>query len=296
MKNNFAKDKFLSYIIISLLLHIIIIILISFRPNIFEPKSLDEEIIALEILPVANVNNIQTKSTEKPTAEKTEDAKSIKKTYHAETKDEPEEKEGKDKEKIEPEKPSDSPKEMKSETRKPAEPKARVTQKDQPEKKKESKPKQKPKKDTKKSREDRLESLLKNLAEQSDGKNNRSSAVSREKDEGARDAFGKFDELSAESLTNDAIIKQQIMRNWNQPPASSTEEIIIVVRLELSNEGVIRNSNIIRVSCPFEKDVVCDATKDSIIRAVRNSSPLAHLQISDYDSWKEIDIKFDTRR
>ncbi|NBO25170.1 MAG: hypothetical protein EBU93_08085, partial [Chlamydiae bacterium] len=158
------------------------------------------------------------------------------------------------------------------------------------------KPKPKPQEVKKKAATDKdLDSLLKNLEKNSTG-NNKTKAVNRKKTEESEDAFGSFDETMPESLTNYELIKQQIMKKWNQPIASSTENIIITLRIALDIDGSVLKAEVTKILCPSGKDAVCLATRDSVRRAAIKASPLENLSQSDYDEWKELDVHFDTRR
>jgi outer membrane biosynthesis protein TonB len=307
MKSSYTDNNLHIFLAISTIVHIVVISVMFFGIPLF-PRSLPEEkIITFELLPVSSVNNVKTKKIQKDATVKSDDAKKIEKTK---VKEETPEEQSEKKESEKKEDPKDEPK-------KDAEPLPTVKNKEEIKEKKEDKPKDdkksEAKKDVKKDKDEKkkpekkaekkkkapndkeIESLLKNLEKESEG-NDKTNKLNREKSDAESDAFGNFDDNSPESLTNDELIRQQIMRRWNQPIASATEEIIIIVNLSISIDGTVEKVDIGSVSCPSGKDVLCSATKDSIIRAITNASPLVNLLPDDYSSWKEIKITFDTRR
>ncbi len=296
MKNNYSDSNLPVFLAISGFLHAIIICFIYFGFS-FKIKNLQEEkVIAFELLPVGPVNNIKTQKIQKEATIKNEDAKLIEKNKVAEA---PEEKPMEKKEEKPTEKTAELPKEAekiqdkekKLEEKKPEE-KKEEAKKDEKKKIDEKKPK--PKKKAPNDKE--LDSLLKNLEKESDGKNDKSKKVNREKSDATSDAFGNYDDTRDLSLTNDEIIKQQIMRKWNQPVASASEDIIITVELKLQMNGAVDKAVVVSARCPGGKDILCNATKDSIIRAITNASPLEHLLPDDYSSWQNITIHFNTNR
>lgn len=294
MKSNYTNDNIFLSLIISTLLHFVVLYIVFFGFTI-SPKNLESEaIITFELLPVSSINNVKTKKIQKEPTIKSDDAKKIEKSV--------------DKQELSEEKPE--PKEIKKpepkeEPKKDAEPlpsDKKEIKKQEIEKKEVKKEEKKPVEDKKKTEKKKkatndkeIDSLLKNLEKESEG-NNKTNKQNREKTKAESDAFGNFDENSPESLTNDELIKQQINRKWNRPIASLTEEIIVVVNLSILIDGTVDHVDISSVICPPGKDVLCSATKDSIIRAITNASPLVNLSPDDYSSWKEIKINFVTKK
>ncbi|MDX1924077.1 MAG: cell envelope integrity protein TolA [Rickettsiaceae bacterium] len=303
--------NFLPFFLLSAFLHLIALLIVAFGVNFYSRKLPEERVITFEILPVSSVNNVRTKNSQNDHTIKNDDAKKIEKSTQKSSTKEPKQENEQEKPKETPVKEAPPPKETKekipNEEVKSDEPliqeKLKEPESDNQEtksEKQESAPKkEESKKEAPKKKamaDKQLDTLLKNLEKQSDGNSNKSNKVNREKSKDQKDAFGKFDENAAESLTNDEIIKQQIMRHWNQPIGSTGEEIIITIRLTLEIDGSVISAQPIRKKCPSGKESICQATVDSVRRAAINASPLENLEKSDYDTWRQIDIIFDTKR
>lgn len=308
MKNNYSDNQFLVFLATSCILHAVILFF-SLYGIPFKRKAMPEEkIMTFELLPVSSVNNVKTKKVQKEPTIKNEDAKNIEKNKVAEStekQDKPEEKKIEEpKKEVPQEEPKKDAEPLPTKDKKPEEKK--VVEK-KPEEKKKEEPKKEVKKEAKK--EDKkpipkkkaptdkeLDSLMKNLEKTSEGNNNKSNKVNREKSLADSDAFGNFDDSAPESLTNDELIKQQILKHWNQPIASASENITVTVELFLLQDGTVDKVNIISAKCPAAKDVLCSSTQDSVIRAITNASPLVNLSPGDYSSWKRIIINFNTKK
>lgn len=310
MTNRYSDSSLLTSLVISTITHIIILYICFFGISIGTKPLAEEKIITFELLPVSSVNNVKTKTIQKEKTIRSDDAKQVDKTK---VKEEVVEEKKEVEKPVEPSKEETKPEAHKKDAEplpepkkeivkkeelketKPKEVKKEEAKKDPPKKEVPKKPAEKPAKKKKAPNDKEIDSLLKNLEKASDG-NNKTNKQNREKSEADSDAFGNYDDTGPESLTNDELIRQQIMRKWNQPIASATEEIIVTVRLLLAIDGVVEKSTIISINCPPGKDILCSATKDSAIRAITNASPLVNLLPEDYSSWKEIEIRFDTRR
>lgn len=294
MKNSYTGSNLPLFCAISCILHIILIFLLFFGFPFFPKNAPEEKIITFELLPVSSINNVKTKKVQKDETIINEDAKKVEKSKISETsKAEPEIK----KEEVKKEEAKELPK---PEAEKIADKKEKKEAKE--EKKKEEKPKEtkkerskdKPKKKSPNNKE--LDSLLKNLEKESEGESDKSRKISRQKTDAKDDAFGNFDDNSPESLTNDELIKQQIKKHWNQPIASATENISIGVELKLNKDGSVESANVTSSHCPDGKSLLCQTVQDSIIRAIRNASPLVNLNPEDYSTWQNINFTFNTKK
>ncbi len=297
MKNSYTSTNLPLFCAISTLLHIILISLMFFGFP-FRPKdSPEEKIITFELLPVSSINNVKTKKVQKDETILNQDAKKVEKSKISEnSQPEPEVK----KEEVQKEPAKEEPKPEaekipdKKEEKKPEEKKKEDKKEEKkPEPKKEQK-KEKPKKKSPNNKE--LDSLLKNLEKESEGENDKSRKVSRQKTDAKDDAFGSFDNNSPESLTNDELIKQQIKKHWNQPIASATENISIRVELKLNKDGSVESADVKSSNCPDGKGLLCQTVQDSVIRAIKNASPLVNLNPDDYSTWQNINFTFNTKR
>lgn len=294
-------DSFSPYaFVVSLSLHLILILIVCVGVPHFHRKLPEEKVISFELLQVSSVNNVKAKKVQKDESVKNDDAKKIEKTSEMKPQEEspappalsPAQEEPKPE--IQPliaEKPpeplplEEKPKEVKPEPKK-EEPKKTEPKKQEPKK-------EEPKKTL---ADKELDSLMKNLEKSSEGNDPKSNKVNREKTKEKSDAFGNFDSDMPESLTSDELIKQQIMKKWNQPIASATEEIVVIIKIFLAINGAVESTKIVSISCPTGKEAICETTKNSAIKAITNASPLVNLNSDDYNSWKEISINFDTRR
>ncbi|MDX1916645.1 MAG: cell envelope integrity protein TolA [Rickettsiaceae bacterium] len=328
MINSKESDYLFAFFLLSVLLHAIILAILIFGFNFHKKKLPEERIISFDIVAVSNINNIKTQKNEKSEQILNEDAKQINQTLAKEiihkndAKNKQEQpNESLNHEKIPKEEPKkaeknleslqqvqktiESLKEDKSEQELPKEenkqdkpkeePKPKIEKDTPKEEQKTESPKKEesPKKKAASNKE--LDSILKNLEKSSTG-NNKSKAVNRKNTSEQKDAFGNFDETLPESLTNYEMIKQQIMRKWNQPVASATENILVTLRITIDSDGAVLRAIVINLVCPHGKESICYATRDSVIRAALNASPLENLSTVDYDDWHEIDVHFDTRR
>ncbi len=335
MNKRRRANNLFPFFLLSIVLHGALIMLLAFGINFYSKKLPEERVIAFDILPVGKVNNLITKKVQKDESINNDNAKENKQTIPKEFKavkdnikkeivkeeaqkpdliatptsasennkskvDKPEEvplTSSNPKDKVEQKSQTSSQAKDRTEYTEPAKDKKIDTEvikdkKDQ----KQAQPSAKKQENKKRSTTDKdLDSLLKNLEKSSTG-NNATNLVNREKSKDQNNAFGKFDEELPESLTNYEVIRQQIMRKWNQPVASSTEAIVITLRITVDSDGTVTQANVIKMQCPIGKESVCYATRDSVRRAALNASPLENLNQSDYDEWREIDVHFDTRR
>jgi membrane protein involved in colicin uptake len=284
MIDKFKVDGFPRFIIISSVLHLVILLFTFIGIGSFNTKEVSEDIIVVEILPVGAVNNVKNKRVQKQSTIKNDNAKKVEKSKKSEQKKE----KTKEKEKTKSTDSEKTPENIKKDN-KPKEPSPEKSEKKEQVSKKASE-------DNKKKNKDKeLDSILKNLEDESDGENKKSHKISRQKTKDTSDAFSSLDaDDGPETITNDELIKQQIKKHWNQPVASATENISIAIELFIEDDGTIMDQKIVSIDCPDGKDITCMATRDSIIRAIRNASPLVNLNSSDYISWSQLIITFNT--
>lgn len=308
MRNNSFSDNFTISIAISIALHLLLIYVVCFGLPIFTDKFEAEEIIVLELLPASNVSNVKKQKVVKDPIVSNQDAKKVEKNSSAENAPEIKDNNQTEKEPVnqpkipEPEnkpEPVQIPESKPEDEKKEAKPKEATKEQNNNTNKKENEtPKPEIKKPpVKKSPNDKeIESLLKNLEQTSDGNNNKSNNVNREKSDATADAFGNFDDSKPQSLTNDEIIRQQIIKHWNQPIASTSENISITLFLSLLKDGSIEKVVVSKINCPAGRDNLCRTASDSVLRAVKLASPLLNLAPDDYNTWHEIKITFHTNR
>ncbi len=294
MKNSYSSSNLPLFCAISCILHIIMIFLLFFGLPFSPKQAPEEQIITFELLPVSSINNVKTKKVQKDETLVNQDSKKVEKSKISETAQaEPKIK----KEEVKKEEPKEPPKpevEKIADKKEKKEPKEEKKKEEKTKETKKEQSKEKPKKKSPNNKE--LDSLLKNLEKESEGVNDKSRKISRQKTDAKDDAFGNFDDNSPESLTNDELIKQQIKKHWNQPIASATENISIGVELKLNKDGSVESANVTSTHCPDGKSLLCQTVQDSIIRAIRNASPLVNLNPEDYSTWQNINFTFNTKK
>lgn len=287
IKNNLFQNTLKNFFVISLIIHVIFIILLSVSNINLKNEKPVEQIITFEILPSSQKNNVKQKKVQKQKTIKNLDAKKIEKAKKSNNLISP--KPIIDQKKIEKSTESKiikSTKDNKFSIKKSEKPKKLLK------KKKISKEDFTPQEEAQKDIE--IDSIMKNLEDESDGNKLKSNKLSREKSDDKHDSKSTSNNDGNETLTNDEIIKQQIKKYWNQPVASAGKNITIIIELYLDDDGTVTSSNIKDISCPIGYNSICIATKDSIIRAIKNASPLVNLEPSDYISWSQINITFNT--
>ena len=293
MKDNFTDHNLSVAFAISCFVHVIFMYIVFFGLP-FKPRPEPEEMVmTFELLPPSAINNVKTKTIQKEPTVDNEDAKLVEKSKVAEEQPIPEEVKKEEPKKEEPKKEAEP---LPAKDKKPEKKKEEVKKKDDPKKAAPVKDDKKPKPKKKDQNDKEMDSLLKNLEKASEGDNPKSNKIKRQKSKADSDAFGTYDNSLGESLTNDEIIKQQIKKHWNQPPGSATENITIRVQIYFAQDGTVEKANIIGDNCPSGKDILCEATKDSLIRAITMASPLVNLLPEDYDSWKIFIINFNTTK
>lgn len=277
MKND--NDNFLIALAFSIALHLLAIYFFLFGlPSIFLPIASDEQIITFDVLPVTEVSNIPIQKAQKDNSIENNDAKKI----VASKVDEPVKNEKpKEEEKIEPSREAEIVDSKKKES--------------------EQKPEEKPKKEDKKPKDNKkkpkntdLDSLLKNLEKESEGTNTKSTKRSSSTGEAKHDTKGNFNENNPLSISEKALIKQQIMKYWNKPiGGENIDQIKIIVYISLNQDGSVLEVKVKDKICGSASAAICQVVADSSIRALWQASPLQNLPIERYDTWREFNFVFD---
>jgi len=315
MKNQEQK-AFQKDLIISLVLHLIFIgVFIYGLPSIFKKVPEEPDVITFEILPVSDITNVrdqgvktpepkeikksqkieksaalpkenleQKEETPKQVEKKPETPKEEKTTPSKEAEIVPEKK----KEEEAPKKEEPKPVEKKPETpkeedkKKPTPIKKEVKQ---PQPKKEETAKKAPKK-----QEDVIDSLLANLEKESEGTERRSPnrTPPSPPNEGKFAKGNNADEESPLSITEEMLIKQQIIKHWDKPAGIEGIEVIFHVKLDI--EG---NVTIIQVSGLTGDKQLQVLVEETGRRAVKKASPIKSLRPERYNVWKEFKLRFD---
>ncbi len=320
MKNQEQK-AFQKDLIISLILHLIFIgVFIYGLPSIFKKVQEEPDVITFEMLPVSDITNVRDQGVKTPAPKEIKKSQKIEKSASSpkenlEQKEEtPKQEEPKPVEKkpetLKEEKPTPSkeaeivpekkkeeevlkkeepkPVEKKPETqkeedkKKPAPIKKEVKQ---PQSKKEETAKKAPKK-----QEDVIDSLLANLEKESEGTERRSPnrTPPSPPNEGKFTKGNNADEESPLSITEEMLIKQQIIKHWDKPAGIEGIEVIFHVKLDI--EG---NVTIIQVSGLTGDKQLQVLVEETGRRAVKKASPIKSLRPERYNVWKEFKLRFD---
>jgi hypothetical protein len=140
-----------------------------------------------------------------------------------------------------------------------------------------------------------LDSLMKTLEQASEGDNSKSRnhALKKISGEDSETSKGTYDQNKAFSLSEIAIIKQQIDKNWNRPiGAADIEDIKITIYIVLAEDGSVQEAEIRNVECGNASRELCGITADSALRAVRKASPLQNLSPERYYVWQKFNFLF----
>ena len=321
MKNQEQK-AFQKDLVISLVLHLIFIgVFIYGLPSIFKKVQEEPDVMTFEMLPVSDITNVRDQGVTtpepkeikksqkieksasspkenleqkeetpkqeepKPVEKKPETPKEEKTTPSKEAEIVPEKK----KEEEAPKKEEPKPVEKKPETPKEEDKKkpAPIIKKEvkQPQAKKEETAKKAPKK-----QEDVIDSLLANLEKESEGTERRSPnrTPPSPPNEGKFAKGNNADEESPLSITEEMLIKQQIIKHWDKPAGIEGIEVIFHVKLDI--EG---NVTIIQVSGLTGDKQLQVLVEETGRRAVKKASPIKNLRPERYNVWKEFKLRFD---
>lgn len=282
MKNQEQK-AFQKDLIISLVLHLIFIgVFIYGLPSIFKKVPDQQNVITFEMLTVSDITNVRDQGV------KTPEPKEIKKSQKIE-KSAASPKENLEQKEETPKQEEPKPLEKKPETPKEEDKKkpAPIIKKEvkQPQAKKEETAKKVPKK-----QEDVIDSLLANLEKESEGTERRSPnrTPPSPPNEGKFAKGNNADEESPLSITEEMLIKQQIIKHWDKPAGIEGIEVIFHVRLDI--EG---NVTIIQVSGLTGDKQLQVLVEETGRRAVKKASPIKNLRPERYNVWKEFKLRFD---
>jgi hypothetical protein len=282
MKNQEQK-AFQKDLIISLVLHLIFIgVFIYGLPSIFKKVPDQQNVITFEMLTVSDITNVRDQGV------KTPEPKEIKKSQKIE-KSAASPKENLEQKEETPKQEEPKPVEKKPETPKEEDKKkpAPIIKKEvkQPQAKKEETAKKAPKK-----QEDVIDSLLANLEKESEGTERRSPnrTPPSPPNEGKFAKGNNADEESPLSITEEMLIKQQIIKHWDKPAGIEGIEVIFHVRLDI--EG---NVTIIQVSGLTGDKQLQVLVEETGRRAVKKASPIKNLRPERYNVWKEFKLRFD---
>ena len=282
-------------IIVSVILHIILLTIFFFGlPSVFERMPEEQNFVIFETVSISEIANIKTESPVKKTVEP-EKSKEVKSSSSAK-KEEPTQEEVKPEEKIEPKKEAEKTPE---ETEKiPEKEKVKKEpEKKQPEKKekpKKEKPKVKPKPKAVPKDVDPMDSILKNLEDESEGDDSKTLAKNNsEQAEGTKRSKGmEYDEDSPLSITEKLLVRRQVEAVWHKDIVP--EGVGAILHMVLEKDGTVKEVTVKNIICPANVDAaICKLVEENAIRAVKQASPIKNLTVDRYDTWKEFDMKFD---
>ena len=283
-------------IIYSVILHLVAFLLILFGlPSLYEQKSLEEQVITVEILPVSEFTNVR-KIKPKPVV------KPIKKDVTAAVEPKLSLPDPTARPVITPapepviRKPEERVKEKAIEPLKRPEPKPKAP-KPKPEPKKEVKPVETP--------EEAFASVLKSVEELNAGKEDKEEEAEESVDFSDVEDFlsnvknePEFKPGLPLSISEKDAIRQQIMRNWSLSSVSGgrdVQEMVVTLNIKMARDGSVSDVKI-ENQLRYNTDSFFRAIADSAVRAVLKSSPLKELPIEKYDvkdGWREIQMNFD---
>lgn len=144
---------------------------------------------------------------------------------------------------------------------------------------------------------DEIDALLKNLEQNSEGNNQKSNKYNSIKSKDVKAiSDSPFDEDKELSISETALIKQQLERNWNIPLGTENiEKAKIRVYIALNKDGTIKQVEVKNKICPNISEATCRILVDNAKRAVFKSSPIEGLNPDRYDEWKEFYFIFDSK-
>ena len=299
--NKNGDENFGIFILISIAMHLFVLILFTYGlPSLF-PSTPEPQVVTFEILPIDAISNIKTQRIQREKEVEEESAKKVQKTKQEENPEPTKEDNAKAEENKEESKRD-------SDEKKPDDKRELVSMKSAEDKKKEEKKKsdkaqEKQVKDDKKPKKKKLptdkemDNLLKTLEKASEGNETKSAkrAVSAKSD-AKTDSMGQYNEDKSFSISEKQAIIQQMSRYWNIPSgAQNAAEMIITLYISIKIDGTVDQVKLVDSECPAGMAIVCRATTDSAIRAIRQASPLQHLPSARYNSWKEINLRFNPR-
>ncbi len=286
--NNYEDKNFQGAVVLSIFLHIILIGGIFFSvPSLFDLFPEKKSVFTFEIFPISEIANVK---NETKVATKKKEGKKIKqvKKQVSENSTQKPKPTPISKKKIE-KKIQDVPaKKMEISSLKKVTKKKKETPKQKP------RPKEKKEEITKKD-EDTIDPILKNLKKNSEGSETKTSTMSAiEKQQGKKYSKGEeYDEDSPLSITERSLLKHQLQKNWRPPiGAPNLEDVIIRIYISVDINMEISNIIVKEIVCPQNSKITCDLVLESVIRTIRQASPLENLLPERYDHWKGFHINF----
>ncbi len=290
--------KFQRAIIVSAILHLVLLGVFFFGfPSVFEKLPEEKDVMTFEILPTSALSNVKNENIVAKKAIEPEKSKEVKKSDTAKKQD-PTPVEAKPEEKKEPIKEEEKPKDAEKIPEK--EPIKKEEKKKDPEKKLE--PKIEPKKEAPKPKakpkiapkeDDNIDSILKNLEEESIGTDSKILKKSNaEQAEGTKKTRGmEYNEESPLSITEKNYIKNRVQEHWREPAGLDLKGVIIKIRMLLETNGELKKAQVIGSNCQLSASV-CKLVEDTMLRAVKKASPFENLTIDRYDVWQENTLFF----
>lgn len=265
---------------------ILFIILIINFPQCSQKKN-NELIIAVDLLPISNLTNIENKNIAKSKEEKFEEKKPITKSEEKPiVKEEPKVEE---KPIVKEEEKPVVKEEIKKDDvaiKKKTEPNKEAPKKEEPKKKIDNSPKKTVKKEKpQKPKVSDIDKLLKNL--QAEEQKNDSQWPTSDKP-----SKGPFDPNSSLSMSVKDSIKRQIEQYWN-PPAGNKEaaKLQILLRITFKIDGTVARVKVIDNN-RYNSDEQYQVAADAAVRAVHKASPLQNLPTEQYSSWQDLELNF----
>jgi hypothetical protein len=253
-------------------------------PDFLTPKPPEEPIaISVELLPITNVSNV--KPADKP----------------PEPEEKPEEKPAEQKKPSPPVKTAEAP---------PPPPAPDAVPLPDPEKKKEpekeKKPEEKPKaekppeKKKEKPKEDPLAAILKSVKttaqkEQTDTKKKDSKPTETPSDKKA--VSSNYNPNLPMTMSEKDAIMSQISKCWSVPAGvKDAQTLVVVVNAEYNQDGSVIRAEVARESMGrYNSDLFFRAAADAAVRAVQRCTPLTGLPTDKYDTWRQMELRFDPK-
>lgn len=266
----------------SAMLHgVVLLFSIIGLPDFLTPKPPEEPVaISVELLPITNVSNV--KPAEQPP--------------EPEQKPEPKEAEQK--------KPS--PPVKTAEAAPPPPPPDAVPNPDQPKKKEEKKPEQKKPEDQKqaekkkeKPKEDPLAAILKSVKKtaQKEQKEDKKNSKAEDTASPNKSVSSNYNPAMPMTMSEKDAIMSQISKCWSVPAgAKDAQNLVVVVNAEYNQDGSYIRAEIARESMgKYQSDPFFRAAADAAVRAVQRCSPLAGLPADKFETWRQMELRFDPK-
>ena len=268
--------------IYSAVLHgVVLLFIIIGLPDFMITKPPEEPVaITVELLPITNVSNV--KPAEKP----------------PEPEQKPEEKQAEQKKPSPPVKTAEAA---------PPPPPADAVPNPEEKKKEDKKPEQKEKQDQKqaekkkeKPKEDPLAAILKSVKKTAQ----KETKEDKKKDTKPDDSTSPNKSISSQynptlpmTMSEKDAIMSQISKCWSVPAgAKDAQNLVVVVNAEYNVDGSYIRAEVARESMgKYQSDPFYRAAADAAVRAVQRCSPLTGLPSDKYETWKQMELRFDPK-